>query len=144
MSDRTEAQAPERPPPFSIDTRWSFWALAGWAVFVAAGLAGIAAYLGLFRSGVPLLPASRIYPAPGLTIDPNAELASYLAEQNRLLGTGGAPDPDTGRPRIPIEQAMAEIVRRGAHAFDPLDASAPDSARDRAVKAATKGHGGGP
>ena len=84
---------------------------AGWIVTVILGIAGFA---GLCVAMIWLLyPAARDMPAqtatgfaaPGLETYPVEAFRSYeAAEQARLAGAGG---------RTPIEDAMAEIVRRG-------------------------------
>jgi hypothetical protein len=61
-------------------------------------------------------PYTRLMPGPALQSAPQPELASYRAQQaERLHGSGWVDAP--GRiARIPIEDAMALLVARGASA----------------------------
>jgi hypothetical protein len=77
-------------------------------------LAGVGFGLTLFfpdRVGVRYV-VSRSFPAPAVIPDEHAQRLQLEAGQHRALaGEDG---------RMPIGQAMAAIVARGSHAFDPV------------------------
>jgi hypothetical protein len=59
----------------------------------------------------------RQYPAPSVTVDERAQRINLERDQSeRLAGKNGA---------MPIAQAMAAIVAKGAGAYGPVQAGAP-------------------
>ncbi len=56
-------------------------------------------------------------PPPRQQVAPATDLALYLAEQKRKLGTYYWIDRDRGRVHIPIEEAMKRVAQHGIPGF---------------------------
>jgi hypothetical protein len=121
------------------------------AVLVAACatlLLVIGAVIGLdavYRAYVPnpAPPPPQTFPEPRVHPYESEELRRLLAEQRARLGRYAWVDRDKGVVEIPIEQAMRLIAEKGAHAYDPIETSAPalSSPKAGAQRATTTGQG---
>jgi hypothetical protein len=58
-------------------------------------------------------------PQPRLQTDPEADLAAYVGKERHLLGSYGWIDREHGITHIPIEVAMARLIRTGIPGFPP-------------------------
>ncbi|SJZ93076.1 hypothetical protein [Consotaella salsifontis] len=110
--------------------------LAGWTVFVAAGLYAMLLFV---NAHVPVnTPFESVsqFPSPAIETDPQAQLTVLQSNQRQRLTGYAWVDRAAGLVHVPITRAMEAIAARGDHAFDPLEAAAGDDARGRAVEAA--------
>lgn len=62
-------------------------------------------------------------PQPRLQTDPEADLAAYVGKERHLLGSYGWLDREHGIAHIPIEVAMARLVRTGIPGFPPASSA---------------------
>ena len=112
--------APERGVGEVAAGRLLIWMGGGALVFVLS----IAVLLGLYGW---LVNGPQIAQTPTPTPGPQLETHLFRTENVPLQtppGKAATPPAD-----FPIAQAMADIVAKGAHGFDPLDASASDAKR---------------
>jgi hypothetical protein len=74
--------------------------------------------------------APETFASPQLQINDVAELAKLQDKQRHELSNYGWVNRDAGIIRIPIEEAMKEIVARGTDAYAPMpsEASQPSAA----------------
>ena len=125
------------PESSGVDARHLLW-LGGAAL---ALLGGAIAVLGtIYRDEVPVktMPPPQSFPQPRVQTGERAELEKVLAAQRRRLEAFRWADADHTRVQIPIERAMKLIAAKGAHAYDPIAASAaasssPEAGAERAV-----------
>ena len=82
-----------------------------WGLFVY--FSGRAVRIGSTTDRSAQAPDRRLPPEPRLQTDPRGDLGALLEAENRALTTYGWVDRNAGVVRIPIEQAMTLIVRRG-------------------------------
>ena len=63
----------------------------------------------------------RLPPEPRLQTNPREELRDLHAQEDAILNSYGVVDKDAGVMRIPIDEAMKLIVRRGLPARAPQE-----------------------
>ncbi|MGA7613619.1 MAG: hypothetical protein WBX15_00430 [Thermoanaerobaculia bacterium] len=85
-----------------------------------AGLWGLYKYYAYSEREAQAPPMSRLPeasnqtpPAPNLQTDPPRDMALFRAEETKQLDQAGWVDRKNGIVRIPIEEAMKEVVQRG-------------------------------
>lgn len=139
--DRFTATSKDPEPP-DVATGRILLIVAGWAVFFVVSVGGLGWYT---LEVVPLNSSAQdvhALPSPALQVAAPRDLDQLFAAQRRRLETYAWSDRDRGLVQIPIDRAMAIIAARGTNAFAPLVSVTPDSARTRAVGAATQSNGG--
>jgi len=91
----------------------------GLALKLASGAAGMVAACALLIVWIapdslhPRRFSPPAVPAPVLQIDPRADMARFRAQERAELSSYGWVDRDKGVVRIPIERAMAKVVKDG-------------------------------
>jgi hypothetical protein len=116
-------RAPPQPP--EVSDRPILMVVGGFLVFVALAIAGLLLFL---QKEAPRALVPRVeqpFPQPALQKLPQSDLARFEAAQRSALSGYAWVDRDHGLARIPIDEAMQMIASRGAHAYDPLQASSP-------------------
>jgi hypothetical protein len=102
-----------------------------WRVLALVG--GFLAFTALLWSGLHIYYESalttrlidltpRDFPAPRLQPNPNQDYLNFHAAQMKELAPEAA--PATG-PRISMDAAMAQVIARGAQAYDPPEGTPP-------------------
>jgi hypothetical protein len=101
--------APDKLSAPGVQTRAVLATAAGILVFLAATLGGLG---WTYYAAVPRQPVvpPRTFPAPQLETGPGRQLQQLLVQQRRALSG--------------IDAAIAQIVQRGARAYDPITAAA--------------------
>jgi len=97
----------------------------GTALFLAATLGLLAAYVRWMGVPPKAPPEPARFPAPRLQVDPVAELRALQAEQAAQLEGYAWIDRERGLLRIPVARAMAILAGRGQAAYDPPEAPPP-------------------
>jgi hypothetical protein len=123
MAEKREAL---RESP-AVSARGVLLASLGFLAFVILAMAGLRIFYLALVTG-PIYRPPQPQPAPGLQSDPAAELARVQQAQREKLGSYAWVDRQKGTVRIPIDRAMALVVARGAHGYDPLDPPPPGAA----------------
>lgn len=116
VHDDVVGHAPPGTEPPDIRLKPLLWTGLLIVVFTAATLGGMRFYYN--RQGLgPLVQAARIFPAPRLQQNPEADLAAMLADQRGRLAGYAWIDRERGIARIPIEEAMRRLAGRGSAAY---------------------------
>jgi len=92
------------------------WAV-GLVVFTLASMLLVFAYYGILRGPIGPQKATvveeRLPPWPRLQSNPARDMAEYQAEQTRLMTTYGWTDRQRGIVRMPVDEAMEMVLKRG-------------------------------
>lgn len=118
--------------------------LGGWVLFLAASLAGLAWMAADVLHPAPASQSIGRFPEPELQTNARADLERLDAAQSERLNRTGWADRATARVEIPIGRAMDLVAAMGARAWQPLEAEAADTARNRAVNSAEQAQGRAP
>jgi hypothetical protein len=108
------------PQPADIDNRTVLAVVGGFLLFVAAAISGLLLFLHSQAPSAFSLRVERPFPSPELQTSPELDLARLTAAQRAQLSGYAWIDRDHGIARVPIEEAMRLVARRGAHAYDPI------------------------
>jgi hypothetical protein len=124
MNDRPQL-APEPP---AISARLVVFVAIGFLAFVGISLVLLGFYYGHKINGAAFV-APEAFASPQLQIDDVAELAKLQDKQRHELSDYGWVNRDAGIIRIPIAEAMKQIVARGTDAYAPMasEASQPSA-----------------
>ena len=120
ISASGDSDPPERPEVAFEPTDWAI-APVGW-IYLGVVLLLILSTLMLIAAYPTALPDVernlRIAPpGPRLQTDPQADLRNFRAEEERRLETYSWTDKERGIVRIPIQQAMKNLVTTGVPGF---------------------------
>jgi hypothetical protein len=126
MSNERPQFAPEPP---AIAARVVVFVAIGFLVFVGISLFLLRIYYGDEIDGAAFVPP-KTFASPKLQIDDVADLAKLKDKQRHELSNYGWVNRDAGIIRIPIEEAMKQVVARGTDAYAPMpsEASQPSAA----------------
>jgi hypothetical protein len=98
-------------------------AVAGFLLLVLTAMAGLFIYIKFSVPSVFHAPVARNFPAPQLQTSPHADLIRLERQQRAALTHTEWVDKDKGVARIPIDDAIRVIAKRGEHAYDPPEAA---------------------
>lgn len=115
------------PEPAGVATGTVIIAVAGFLSFVALSMTGLVFYLRSQVPGVFTAAVEHQFPEPTLQKAPQGDLDRYEQKQRDALSGYDWIDRSAGIVRIPIEEAMRIIAKKGDHAFDAPDPSAAKS-----------------
>ena len=117
------------PEPPAIAAGVVVFVAIGFLVFVGISLVLLGFYYGRKINGAAFV-APEAFASPQLQINDVAELAKLQDKQRHELSNYGWVNRDAGIIRIPIEEAMKEIVARGTDAYAPMpsETSQPSAA----------------
>ena len=111
------------PEPPAIAARVVVFVAIGFLVFVGISLVLLGFYYGRKINGAAFV-APEAFASPQLQINDVAELAKLQDKQRHELSNYGWVNRDAGIIRIPIEEAMKQIVARGRDAYAPMPSEA--------------------
>jgi hypothetical protein len=101
-------------------------ALAALALLLLLGVAPLVILAGFPSSATDVDRRLAVLPpAPRLQIDPRADLARYMAREQRLLSSYGWVDRAHGTARIPLREAMRRAVQTGIAGFPKAGTQPP-------------------
>jgi hypothetical protein len=108
-----------RPEPSDVDVWTVSRIAAGTLVFLALVLAALGA---IYSYEVPIktVPQPRLFPSPRVETGERAALRQRLSQQQQVLTRYRWANDQHTLIQIPIERAMALIVAKGPHAYDPV------------------------
>lgn len=117
------------PEPPAIAARVVVFVAIGFLVFVGISLVLLGFYYSRKINGAAFV-APETFASPQLQINDVAELVKLQDKQRHELSNYGWVNRDAGIIRIPIEEAMKQIVARGTDAYAPMpsEASQPSAA----------------
>ncbi len=112
------------PEPAGVAAGTVIIAVAGFLGFVALSMTSLIFYLRSEVPGVFTAAVEHQFPEPTLQKTPHGDLRQFEQKQRDVLTGYGWVDRSGGIVRIPIEEAMRIIAKKGDHAFDAPDRSA--------------------
>lgn len=110
----------------------------GFLAFVVILVGGLKIYYGTVLRARTVEISVRDFPAPRLQPNATQDWANFHKAQIEDLSATAQAGPSQTSKRLPIEQAMASVVARGAQAYDPVDGT-PESGQVLANGAAMDG-----
>ncbi len=117
MAAEWHAESHEEP---DVRTRRILWLVFGFLGCVAILFGGLGVYYrGILQNHIVEV-SLRTFPAPELQPNPTQDEVTVRAAQLRQLTLSGPSPADPASVRVPIDQAMAIVVARGAQAYDPV------------------------
>ena len=140
-----ETNHPTNPPPNHLGNPGpghetadvNIWAIGKFAIgLIVVCLISITMLLGLVKffqsredtSVANTVNPGKLFPQPQLEITPVLDLKAVRAEEDKLLNSYGWVDPQKGLVRIPIDQAIDVLAKRGLPSRAP--SAAPADARE--------------
>lgn len=116
------------PEPPAVASAIVFTATGGFLLFVALAMFAIYFYLSVGAPDALRPVVEHSFPQPALQKAPQNDLQQYETEQRAALSGYSWIDQARGIARLPIGDAMEIVIKRGAHAYDPLDQATPPDA----------------
>jgi hypothetical protein len=116
-----ENKLPNRGPGYET-TDVHVWAAGKFALaLIAIILVSLGMLMGLFKyfqsreaaNQAKTIEPAKVFPEPQLQSNPVLDLKAIRAEEDKLLSSYAWVDPQKGLVRIPIDQAIELIARRG-------------------------------
>ena len=117
MAAEWKTEAHESP---EVRTKRVLALVFGFVAFVTLLFGGLNAYYEIILRNRVVETSLRDFPAPRLQPNPTQDYFNFRAAQIQALE-----GQDKRADHLPIEQAMAIVVARGAKAYDPVEGTPP-------------------